>query len=139
MNRDKFIRCVLWVSVVFNLGGALLFAFPSSPLGQLAGLPVPVPPIYRMLLAFFVILFGGAYAWLARQPNLDQPLVALAAIGKAGVFVVIFIFWLLGEATGRGVLVATGDLIIACIFTWWLLSAHQGARQELPKRVSPVS
>jgi hypothetical protein len=127
VNRDKFIRCVLWVSVIFNLGGALLFAFPSSPLGQFAGLPVPVAPIYSMLLVFFVVLFGGAYAWLARQPNVDQPLIGFAAIGKAGVFVVIFTFWLLGEAPGRGVLVATGDLILAGIFIWWLLGARQGA------------
>ena len=121
---DKFMRCALWASVVYNLGGALLFAFPSSPLGQLAGLPTPVPPIYSALLAFFVVLFGGAYAWLASQPNINQPLVALAAIGKAGVFAIIFVFWLFGEAPGRGVLAVTGDLILAGIFAWWLLGAQ---------------
>lgn len=139
MNRDKFIRRVLWVSVIFNLGGAFLFAFPASPIGQFAGLPVSVPLIYRMLLAFFVVLFGGAYAWLARQQNIDQPLVALAAIGKAGVFAIIFIFWLMGEAAGRAVLIATGDLIFAGLYTWWLLGVRQDARPQPPERVSSVS
>lgn len=31
---DNFMRCALWVSVVYNFGGALLFAFPSSPLSS---------------------------------------------------------------------------------------------------------
>ena len=128
MNGDKFIRYVLWASVVYNLFGALLFAFPSSPLGQFAGLPVPVPPIYNVLLAFFTLLFAGAYAWLARQPKIDRPLVGFSAIGKAGAFVVIFILWLFGEAPGRGVLADIGDLIFAGLFAWWLLKAQQDAK-----------
>jgi hypothetical protein len=127
MGKDK-LRYVLWVSVAFNLGGALLFAFPSSPLGQFAGLPVPVPAVYNMLIAFFVLLFAGAYAWLACQPAIDRPLVALSAIGKAGAFMVICIFWLLGEIPGRGVMTASGDLIFAGIFTWWLLSTSSEGR-----------
>jgi hypothetical protein len=130
VDKDTVLRGALWVSVVYNVGGALPFAFPSSPLGQLAGLPTPVPPIYGALLAFFVVLFGGAYAWLARQPTLDRPLVALAAIGKAGVFAVIVTFWLLGEAPSRGVLAATGDLVLAGIFAWWLLRTRQGAAAD---------
>ncbi|MGH7893290.1 MAG: hypothetical protein ACREQL_01400 [Candidatus Binatia bacterium] len=121
MNGDDIMRRALWVSVVYNLGGAVLFAFPSSPLGRLAGLPTPVPPVYRALVAFFVVLFGGSYAWLARQTRIDRPLVALAAIGKAGVFALLFVFWLLGQVPGRGVLAATGDLGLAGVFAWWLL------------------
>jgi hypothetical protein len=121
MNKDKVIRYALWISVPFNLFGALLFAFPASALGQFYGLPVPVPAIYSALLAFFVVLFAGAFAWLASQTNIDRPLVAFAAIGKAGAFLVIVIFWLLGDIPGRSVLAASGDLIFACIFAWWLV------------------
>ncbi len=123
MDRDNFIRRGLWVSFVLNVGAAVLFAFPSSPLGQVAGLPAAVPLLYRALVAFFVLLFAGAYAWLARQPQIDRPLVALAAIGKAGFFALIVIFWLLGAAPGRAVLAAIGDLLLAGIFVGWLLGA----------------
>jgi hypothetical protein len=81
---DALLRKVLWAAVFYNLAGSLAFAFPSS-VGQLAGLPLPVPPIYSVLLAFFVVLFGAAYAWLALQPQIDRPLVAMAACGKASV------------------------------------------------------
>jgi hypothetical protein len=128
VNNDRVIRCVLWATVVFNLGGGLLFAFPASVLGQLAGLPAPVPGIYATLLAFFVLLFAGAYAWLALQTNIDRPMIAFAAIGKAGAFAIIFIFWALGQAPGRGVLAATGDLVFAGLFVYWLLNTRQSAR-----------
>lgn len=123
MGRDNVLRRALWVSVVFNLGGAIVFAFPSSPLGQVAGLPAAVPALYRVLVVFFVVLFAGAYAWLAGQPTIDRPLVAFAALGKVGFFAIIVIFWLLGETPGRGVLAATGDLVLAGLFAWWLLGS----------------
>lgn len=113
-------RYALWASALFNLGGAFLFAFPDS-LGQLAGFPGHVPRVYSALLALFVILFGGAYAWLARQPRIDRPLVALAALGKAGAFAVVLAFWVLGDVPVRSVLAMSGDLMFALVFGWWLL------------------
>src|SRR5260370_36438846 len=116
-------RGALLASAVFNLGGALLFAFPDS-LGQVVGLPTPVPRIYTALLAAFVTLFGVAYAWLARQPIIDRPLVAFSALGKAGVFAVILVFWILGDLRGRSALAAIGDLVFAAIFVWWLIGGR---------------
>ena len=126
MDRDRVIRRALRISVAFNIGGALLFAFPESPLGQLAGLPAPAPVLYRALAAFFVLLFAGAYAWLARQPTIDRPLVALSAIGKAGFFAMTCVLWTLGEASARGVVGATGDLALAAVFAWWLRGSGAG-------------
>ncbi|HXY35387.1 MAG TPA: hypothetical protein VEI07_14240 [Planctomycetaceae bacterium] len=120
MSRDSFIRKVLWATVFYNLLGASAFAFPAS-LGRLAGLPIPVAPIYSILLVFFVLLFGAAYAWLAMQPEIDRPMVAMAAAGKAGVFVVAVVLWLIGQGPALFIPGATGDLIFAAIFTRWLL------------------
>jgi len=122
MDRDRVMRRALSASAFFNLGGALLFAFPAS-LGQLAGFPAPVPHLYSVFLAFVVALFGGTYAWLARQPRIDRPLVAFSALGKTGFFVAVLACWLLGEVPGRAVLGASGDLAFAAIFAWWLLGA----------------
>ena len=118
--NDKLMRRALWASVPYNAGGALLFLFPAS-LGQLAGLPGSVPHVYTASLAVLVALFGGAYAWLACQPQIDRPMVAFCALGKAAFFTVLLVCWLLGEAPGRGVIVAFGDLGFAIVFAWWLL------------------
>ncbi len=119
---DALMRRILVVSAVFNLGGAILFAFPDS-VGQLAGLPSAVPVVYRVLLALFVVLFGGAYAWLSWQPRIDRPMVAFSAIGKASAFFATAACWLVGAAPGIAVLAITGDLALAALFTWWLLAA----------------
>jgi Na+/melibiose symporter-like transporter len=126
-NRDAFLRKVLWATVVYNIAGAAAFAFPSS-VGQLAGLPVPVAPIYSVLLAIFVLLFGGAYVWLALQPTIDRPLVGFAAVGKASVFAAAIALWATGEASVWFIPGATGDLIFAAIFVWWL-RAGSASRQ----------
>jgi len=117
-------RSLLWASVPLNVGVALALACPAS-LGRLVDLPLPVPPVYSGLLAFFVLLFGGAYAWLALQPTIDRPMVGLAAIGKAGVFVLVGAYWLAGAAPGRAAAAAVGDLVLAVLFTRWLISSRR--------------
>ena len=124
MNRETVLRRALWTAAVFNLLGALLFAFPASYFGQFAGLPAEVPGAYRALTAFFVLLFGGAYLWLAQRAVIDRVLLTFGAIGKASAFVLIFILWLTGAASGRGVLIASGDLILAALFIWCLRRAR---------------
>jgi hypothetical protein len=125
VNRDAFIRKVLWATTFYNLAAALAFAFPSS-VGRIADLPLPVAPLYSVLLALFVFLFGAAYAWLAMQPTIDRPLVGFAAVGKASVFVAAIVLWLLGEGPGWFVPGAVGDLIFATLFAWWLRAGAMG-------------
>jgi len=119
-DRDRVVRRALMATAFSNLGGAALFAFPDS-IGRLAALPVPVPTVYAMLLALFVLLFGGMYGWLAVQPVIHRPMVALAAIGKAGAFVVVAACWAFGAAELLSLIVISGDLAFAAIFAWWLL------------------
>ena len=130
MGPDKFVRRAMQISVVFNLGGALLFAFPGSVLGRIAGLPASVPGLYCAMLAFFVALFGGTYAWLAVQRDIDRPLVAFSAIGKSGAFFTILGFWIAGEVPARGVVLGTGDLVLAAVFAWWLIVTSDSATAD---------
>jgi hypothetical protein len=124
-NPDQlWLRRTLWLSAAFNVFGAALFALPASPLGQQIGLPADVPLLYRTVLTFFILLFGGCYVWLALQPIVHRPLLALAAIGKFGVFWIVLVLWLIDEATLRGLIAAIGDLVLASCFAWWLLGAQ---------------
>ena len=111
MKENYVLRATLWTSVALNWGGAALLALPASLVGQLVGLPGSVPRLYSTLCALFVALFGGAYAWLARQPHIDRPLIAFAAITKAAVFSVFFILWLAGDLPGRSLMVVLPHLV----------------------------
>ncbi|MGI9293061.1 MAG: hypothetical protein ACR2PS_03690 [Pseudomonadales bacterium] len=129
MNSQSLIRITLWLTFPFNLFAAYLFAFPSSSLGQLAGLPQEVEPVYAGMCALLIALFGFTYAWLARQPNIDQPILFLGAAGKSCVFILAAVMWLLGSVSGRLAALATGDLVFALLWFWWLYSqraCHNG-------------
>ncbi len=122
MTSDRVIRRALWASAVFNMIGALSFAFPDS-VGRLAGFPPgPVPVLYRATLTMLIALLGATYAWLASQPTIDRPLVGFAAIGKASFFAVAVGCWLAGEVSALGVFSAAGDLVFAAIFARWLMA-----------------
>lgn len=121
MKGDRLLRRALAVSAVFNFVGALAFAFPAS-IGQLAGFPMTTSSFYTTFLAFLVTLFGCTYAWLARQPRIDRPLVAFSALGKTGFFVLMLLYWVAGRAPALGVISASGDLVFAAIFAWWLVA-----------------
>lgn len=121
MDRDRLIRTALRASALFNVGGALLFAFPDS-VGRLAGVPPGAPAPYVVLVTGFVLLFGGAYAWAASRPAVDRTVVGLGAIGKSGAFVSIFGCWLAGAAPFVSVVAMGGDLAFAAVFAWWLVT-----------------
>ena len=126
LDKDKAMRAALWGSVLYNLGAAVVSAFPASALAQLEGFPIPVHPIYGALLAVFALLFGGTYAWLATQPAINRPLVFLSAVGKLAVFAVVVAFWLFGAISWRLVFASSGDLLFGAIFCWWLIGAQPG-------------
>lgn len=119
VDRDRIMRGALWTSFVANLVAAAGFAFPDT-LGRLAGFPAGGPRLYTATLAVLVALFGLTYGWLASRPRIDRPLVVFSAIGKTSFVAVAFACWLLGEVTGQGMLMASGDLVFAAIFVWWL-------------------
>jgi hypothetical protein len=123
MNSTKWVRATLWMSFPFNLIAAYMLAVPASALGQFIGFPVSVPLIYSILLSFMVAAFGFVYAWLAMQPQIDRPLLTVSSIGKSGVFVILLVLWLTGNAPGRGVFLASGDLAFATLWFWWLLTS----------------
>jgi hypothetical protein len=138
-DRDRIMRRALWTTAVMNLAGAAMFAFPDS-VGRLGGMP-PGPRVYTAFIAVLVALFGATYAWLARQPRIDRPLVAFSALGKTSFFVVVVACWLDGELPAQALGGATGDLVFATIFAWWLRgdgSAVAGRRAGATSDVTPL-
>ena len=127
MNRELLLRRILRIAALFNVAGAYMFAFPASPIAALAGLPAAVPVVYRVFTAAFVLLFGGSYAWLAGHKPIIQPFVAFGAIGKASAFALMLVLWLCGEASLGGVVIISGDLLLAALFAWCLAGIRTDA------------
>jgi hypothetical protein len=137
-NADSVMRPVLWIGAAFNFGAAAMVAFPDT-VGSFSGLPGTGPLFYRWLLVLFVALFGGAYAWLALQPHISRPLVAMAALGKTGVFMVAVACWLLGDIPLQSLPPAVCDLAFAMVFTWWLMVTRDRVKKARPTQVGALS
>ncbi len=129
MGSDRIIRTALWATALMNVVVALVCAAPGSVLGQAAGLPAAVPAIYRLLLGWTIALFGLGYGWLARQGEIQRPLVAFGALGKLGVFAIVFLLWQGGSIPVRLLFLASGDLAFAALFVWWM-RATGGSSEE---------
>jgi hypothetical protein len=126
MSDTQIIRKVLWLGVAFNALVALMLLFPST-LGAFAALPPVGSVFYLWMLTFFVVLFSGTYAWLALQPIISREIVALAAIGKTGVFLVALACLLGGDIQLRTFSITTGDLAFALYSFRWLRSTGPSA------------
>jgi hypothetical protein len=137
-NADPVMRAVLWIGAAFNFGAAAMLAFPDT-VGSFSGLPGTGPLFYRWLLALFVALFGGAYAWLALQTQISRPLVALAALCKTGVFIVSVVCWLLGDIPLQSLPPAVCDLVFALVFAWWLMATRDRVKKARPTPMGALS
>jgi hypothetical protein len=133
MSEDRVIRAALWASVALNLLGVAVFLPPA--LGQPSGmLPVMAPRFYAGQVGITIALFCGVYAWLARQPVIDRPLVVVGALGKLGFFLLFVAYWAAGDVPAGSVAQATPDLVLAAIFLWWAF-ARRGVR---PAGIAPA-
>lgn len=143
MSNETLVRRTLAFSVLYNLGGAVIFFFPGS-IGKLIGLPQPAYFAYTGFGAAVILLFAGVYYWQVKQPELNKPLMEVAAIGKASFFLVMLISWLIGESSVFGTLIAVVDLAMAAIFAQLVLSSgknSQPVRQDAaasPRRSSQL-
>ena len=127
MKHERTIRIALWVSVVLNLLGLVVFV--PAAIGMAAPMvPVPAPRFYAAQVSLMIGTFGGAYLWLATQREIHRPLVVMGGLGKLGFFALAVIYWLAGDLPQAAVVQATPDLILATIFLWWASATRVGER-----------
>lgn len=126
MISTSLLRLALWTTAPANLAVAVILLVPGSAPGVLLGLPPEVPPFYGALLALFVALFGVMYVWLALQQEIDRPLLALGAIGKAAAFLLTLLLWTQGQVSALLAALFVGDLLYAALFAAWLLGPRRG-------------
>ena len=121
-SRDRVLRVALWATVALNLLGVYIFALPAFGRPSILA-PLSPQPYYAAQVAFTIALFCGVYAWLARQPRINRPLVIVGALGKLGFFLLAVAYWLTGDLPADVPLKATPDLLLAVIFLWWAVGA----------------
>ena len=77
--------------------------FGAAALGLPSALPLAVPPFYAAQIALVIAIFGGVYAWLARQDVVNRPLLLVGALGKVGFFALAAAYWTAGSLPAAAV------------------------------------
>ena len=115
----KWMRWTLVLTAIYNVFGVLLF-IPLLSIGRrLIGIP-DAHPFYLWLVTIWIGSFGFMYVWLAVKKRPDRAFVIIAATGKFAFFSLMLTFWVIGDFPVIAPLVATGDLITAILFAFWL-------------------
>lgn len=120
MTHEKWVRTTLALSVPFNFIAAYGLWQPTTVVGQILQAPAEVPAVYAALLAYLIALFGVFYGYMAQENEITRPLLFAGVTGKTGVFVILALLWLQGEAPFLMFLVSWGDLAFAGIWGSWL-------------------
>ena len=112
-------RWTLLATAGYNMFGVLIFV-PLLSIGRkLLGLP-GAHPFYLWLVTIWIGSFGVLYVWVAVTARSERAFIMIAAIGKFGFWSLMLIYWCRGDFPVVAPLVATGDLISALLFAWWL-------------------
>ncbi len=98
-----------------NILGLGLFG-AAAPGQTVELLPVAIPPLYAAQLAWVIGLFAGAYAWLAMQTTISQPLLLVGGLGKLGFFALFVVYWANGSLPAFAVATALPDMALGAIF-----------------------
>ena len=115
----RWMRCTLVLTAIYNVFGVLLF-IPLLSIGRrLIGIP-DAHPFYLWLVTIWIGSFGVLYVWVAVKKQSDRAFLMIAVIGKFAFWSLNFAFWLIGDFPGIAPVVASGDLITAILFAWWL-------------------
>ena len=116
----SWMRNALLATAAMNILAAVAFLPPAHGLRALAGFPEAEHPLYLIVVALFVLLFGLAYLGYALRGHADRLFIALAAAGKLAFFALLVAFWAAGALPVQAPLSATGDLVFSGLFFAWL-------------------
>jgi hypothetical protein len=108
----------LFVSAAwFNVLAGLPLLVATATAAGLLGLQLnPTAIVFIHIVAGLVVLFGGVYWMIARDPVRYRPYIPLGIILKVLVIVVVYGHWLAGSIPWPLPALAFGDVIFAVLF-----------------------
>lgn len=120
MKRHQAMRWILLFCGPMNVAGAIFFC-PLVPQVR-AAFALPEPhPFYLWVLSAWILAFGLSFFWQGWTGHLNRGILALAAWGKAIFAGTLLAYSLTGELPLIPAIAASPDLLLAGVFTLWLI------------------
>jgi hypothetical protein len=135
--NETWVKCLLLASAAWNItGGVTSLADPANHFKQMYTV---APAANDALLMYFyqctwinVLAWGLAYLLAAFWPQSRKAVLTAGAAGKGVYFVACAA--LVASGAGRSLVLAfgLGDLLMAALFVWALLSQRRSDRRDGP-------
>ena len=130
LDRRKYHRVMFTIAAFWNWIVAVTFIIlPRIDISyfSIAG-DVPPPNTLLWFDSFmgFIFVFGIGYYIISLNIEKNHGLIAMVSIEKAWVFVLAVLYFVIGEASGIVVAIATVDIIFGILFIEQLFAIRKG-------------
>jgi hypothetical protein len=85
----------------------------------------PVAMFYLLGLWFAIAAFGIGYGLVAYNHKRNRAFISIGVPGKILFFSMVAWYWSQGIATNTAIVLASGDLIFALFFLWFLFQTRE--------------
>lgn len=85
----------------------------------------PIARFYLLGFWFVIAAFGIGYGLVAYNHKRNRAFISIGIPGKILFFLMVAWFWSQGIATNIAITLASGDLIFALFFLWFLLRTRE--------------
>ncbi len=85
----------------------------------------PVARFYLLGLWFAIAAFGIGYGLVAYNHKRNRAFICIGVAGKILFFSMVAWYWSQGIATNTAIVLASGDLIFALFFLWFLFQTRE--------------
>ncbi len=124
MDLKKLSKQLLYFTFFYNLFGSLTFAFPSL-FSALSGMPVPPHTVYAAFGASVIFMWAFVYLYLARQEELNRPLLWIGVFGKYNLFVALSFGYFAGDLGLVTLAFGLVDVAMGLVWMSYLLSTRK--------------
>ena len=124
MNKKLYYKYLFIVAALYNIVNSVIFIFISifaTELFPLFGVAVPPSMIWLQLSLILILIFGIGYIIVSRDLEKNHGLVFIGAFAKLMFFILVLIYFIVGDVNILIVLLGGVDLIMVFLFIEFLL------------------
>jgi hypothetical protein len=125
MDKKKYYRYLFLIAALYNILNSVIFIGISIfgvDLFPLFGVAVPPSMIWLQLSLFLILIFGIGYIFVFRDLGKNRGIVVIGGLAKLTFFIVILIYFVLGDVNILIVLLGGIDLIMVILFIEFLIN-----------------
>ena len=125
MDKKNYYRYLFLIAALYNILNSVIFIGISIfgvDLFPLFGVAVPPSMIWLQLSLFLILIFGIGYIFVFRDFGKNRGIVVIGGLAKLTFFIIVLVYFVLGDVNILIVLLGGIDLIMVILFIEFLIN-----------------